>query len=87
MKDTLTNEFNLIEGCTLTVANEVFNEAGTVFEKGQKVEVEAVIRTAGRWARFHNGWIPAKIDGVRIKGTAGMWFLKTFEETNNFKFI
>ncbi len=87
MKAELTNEFKLVEDCILTVANEVFNEAGTVFEKGQKVEVEQVIRTAGRWARFHNGWIPDKIEGVRIKGVAGMWFLRTFEETNNFKFI
>ena len=72
----------LADGCTLTVRADIVTSYGAIiFKKGQQVKVSEVVKTDGHWARFGGYWIPEKIDGVRIAGHIGLWYLSCFEET------
>lgn len=69
-------------GCRLTIREDIVTCYGAIiFKKGQQVKVSEVVKTEGRWARFGGYWIPEKIDGVRIAGHIGLWYLSCFEET------
>lgn len=76
-------------GATLTIESNLFDEYYCqVASKGEKVTIKEVVKTKGRWSRFFaddSCYIPEKIDGIKLEGKRGIWFLSAFEETKNIK--
>lgn len=72
----------LAYGVTLTIRVDIITSYGAlIFKAGQKVMVTEVVKRPGHWARFGGYWIPEKIEGVRVAGQIGLWYLSCFEET------
>jgi hypothetical protein len=73
----------LVAGCFLTFNGEIISEGGRIIaEKGQKVEVEEVLKNPGFWGKRSGQWYDEKIYGVKLKGYRGEWRLSAFVETS-----
>lgn len=82
-------EFELTAGSELTFSGNYFDEYYCqMASKGEKAIIKEVVKTKGRWSNFFAGdsyYIPERIDGVKLAGKRGIWFLSAFEETKNIK--
>ena len=55
----------LVAGCFLTFNGEIISESGRIIaEKGQKVEVEEVLKNTGFWGKISGQRYEEKIYGV-----------------------
>jgi hypothetical protein len=74
------------KGITLTIDGEIISQSGHIsFKDGDKVKVKEVLKTPEKWSNFYNMYIPERIDGIKLFGKYGIWFLNTFKETKHIK--
>ena len=82
------NEYllSLKEGDTLTSDGDVVTMGGDLlFEKGEKCIINEILKTPSRYSSTFNLQYAEKVDGFKIEGKYGIWFLNTFTETKEFK--
>lgn len=74
------------KGTTLTINGDIFGIGGwTIFENNQKVKIKEVLKTPSKWSNAFNMYMPERIDGIKLVGYYGIWFLNTFNETKHIK--
>ena len=74
------------KGITLTISGDIFDIGGfIIFENNKKVKVKEVLKTPSKWSNFFSTHMPERIDGIKLVGHYGIWFLNTFNETKNIK--
>ncbi len=82
----MDNKIEIKKGSILTISGDIFDIGGwIIFTNGQKVKIKEVLKTPARWSNFFNMYMPERIDGIKLNGHYGIWFLNTFEETKNIK--
>ena len=74
-------------GCELTIAHEIIDSCGGImFNKGDKVIVNEVMKHEARWSNVYNMWFDEVIWGVKLEDHYGIMFISCFEEAENIKY-
>jgi hypothetical protein len=68
------------KGDTLTIAHDILSLSGEIiFKKDVKIKVREVVKSGGFYGKVSGYWIDERIDGVKLQGHSGIWFLTCFK--------